>query len=97
MAKMRATFTIDPDIYKETQKLVSHVPNLSVSSLVELLLRQFVGRMNPVLQAALSGDAPAQIEAFKRFHGESQTDLALEFADVIRMIQEKEAKSLTTK
>jgi hypothetical protein len=57
MAKRRVTFTIDPDIYKETQKLVSHVFNFSVSSLVELLLRQFVGRMNPVFQAALFGDA----------------------------------------
>jgi hypothetical protein len=53
--------------------------------------------MAPVLNAALSGDAAAQIEAFRRFHGESHADLALEFADVIRMIQEKEAKSLAIK
>jgi hypothetical protein len=48
MPKRRVTFTIDPDIYEAAQTFVSHVPNLSVSSLVELLLRQFVDKMNPV-------------------------------------------------
>jgi hypothetical protein len=89
MPKRRVTFTIDPDIYEAAQTLVSHVPNLSVSSLVELLLRQFVDKMNPVLQAALSGDTLAQIEAFTRFHGQSQADLAIEFTDMIRMIKAK--------
>jgi antitoxin component of RelBE/YafQ-DinJ toxin-antitoxin module len=97
MPKRRVTLTIDPDIYENAQNLVGHIPGLSVSSLFELLLGQFIQKMAPVLNAALSGDAAAQIEAFKRFHGESHTDLALEFADVIRMIQEKEAKSLATK
>jgi hypothetical protein len=97
MPKRRVTLTIDPDIYKNAQNLVGHIPGLSVSSLFELLLGQFVEKMAPVLNAALSGDAAAQIEAFKRFHVESQTDLALEFVDLIRIIEEKEAKTLTTK
>ncbi len=89
---MRATFTIDPDIYKETRKLVSHVPKLSVSALVELLLSQFVDRMGPILEAAQSGDPASQIEAFRRFHGDMQADLAIEFTDMIRMIKAKGEK-----
>ncbi len=97
MPKRRVIFTIDPDVYENAQNFVGYISGLSVSSLFELLLGQFIQKMAPVLNAALSGDVVAQIEAFRRFYGESHADLALEFADVIRMIQEKEAKLLAIK
>ncbi len=89
MTKMRATFTIDPEVYGNARELVSHLPKLSVSALVELLLGQFVDRMGPILEAAQSGDPASQIEAFQRFHSDTHADLAIEFTDMIRMIKAK--------
>ncbi len=97
MAKQRITLTIDPEVYGNARELVSHVQKLSVSALVELLLGQFVDRMGPILKAAQSGDPASQIEAFQRFHGDTHADLAIEFTDMIRIIQEKEARSSVTK
>jgi hypothetical protein len=86
--------TLDPDLHDKALALLHHIPGATFSGFMGDLVLEFVERFGPVVEQAMNGADPAtQIELFKKFHGESTTDLALEFSDLIRTLERLEQKS----
>lgn len=92
MAKQKVTLSLNSDIYKRTKDFLALLPGKpSVSSLVDDVLEQFLTRFGEAFKKAQEeGLSPR--EFMKVWHADTMTDVSVEYAELVRMLKEKEEK-----
>ncbi len=92
MNKQKVTLSLDPEIYARTKEVLKLLPvNVSVSALIDELLSTFAGSvLKPMKDAHTSGQNPRDF--YKALHADMLSMVSLEFADLIRTLDEQETK-----
>lgn len=85
------TLTLEPTVRQAADQLLAQLPvKLSLSSLVNELLSEWVVNVGPFVAEAMTGDAADRIAAMHRITGQAVERMGQGMADATRAIEEQE-------
>ncbi len=92
--KRGVNLRLTDDHYEAARELLSKLPGKpSVSSVVDVMLRDFVVRMGPLLQMVATSSPLDRVQAVKHVQAEVMSMVSLEFADTVRTLQQEGEKA----
>lgn len=87
------TLTLDPDVRQAADQLLAKLPvKVSLSSLVNELLEEFVVNVGPVLDDVVNADPNQRVAALHSMTGRLVGNMGEQLALTTRAIQEQESR-----
>lgn len=78
------------EIYDAARELLVQIPGRpSISGLVDEMLERFVAQFGRVAVELVNADDATRARLMRRFHGDASVELSLEFAEMIRTLEQK--------
>lgn len=93
MARKRPTYslTLDPDVVAATRSMLSGLPmRVSMSELVDDLLKEFVLRVGPAVKELVNAEPGDRLALVERLTGQMMLGFGKEFADTLELMQAAE-------